>query len=149
MRFRSHVNIPRCCWLRIINGAPVFASPNIKLWTRAISHTPIHFHLSSRSKWAHVSHVSLFLLCCQFVNLVQIPFSYIKPCECVMCREAFGNRVTQVVSYYVELLFIWRLKCFYVMNLTTIPILFIQPLVRMQRHAAFGPGLHEWPRLSH
>lgn len=37
----------------------LIATPNINLWTRAISHTPTHFHLSSLlTKWAHVSHIT-------------------------------------------------------------------------------------------
>lgn len=57
----------------------LFATPNINRWTRAISHSPIHFHLSSAAAISgHMCHISLILLCSQFRNLVQIHFSYIK-----------------------------------------------------------------------
>jgi len=37
----------------------VFATPNINLWTRPISLTLIHFHLSSPlSEWTRVSHIT-------------------------------------------------------------------------------------------
>lgn len=130
----------------------LFATPNINRWTRAISHAPIHFHLSSLlSKWAHVSHItdpvmrpilefspnSLFhtsktvSLSCAGEALGRLCNISLRPGGLLFDFSTDWVSFRGVCCYYcVRLLFIRWLKLSYIKKELTVPhIFFLNSLV--------------------